>query len=130
MQAAEGGFVQRESAHRECGEVGHEGGLLGAGIVEILLVGVGQSGFGAHVPKFPFGIPGGIELEGFEDQVLHGDPAPLLFLAVLELLAQVLLEGGHDVEPMVVVDAPFEFALHGEVLRLLEGWLDVVGEGA
>ena len=31
---------------------------------------------------------------------------------------------------MVGIDAPFQFALHGEVLRLLEGGLDVVGEGA
>ena len=29
---------------------------------------------------------------------------------------------------MVIVDAPFHFALHGEVLRLLERGLDVVGE--
>ena len=130
MQAAEGGFVQRETAHRKRGEVGYKGRLLGAGIVEILLVGVGQSGFGGHVPEVPLGVPRGIELERLENQVLHRNPAPLLFLAVLKLLTQIFLERGHEVEPVVGIDAPFEFALHGEVLRLLEGGLDVVGEGA
>ena len=130
LQAPEGGFVQGETAHRKCGEVGHKGRLLGAGIVEILLIGVGQSGLGGHVPEVPLGVPRGIELEGLENQVLHRNPTPLLFLAVLEFLAQVLLERGHEVEPVVGIDAPFQFALHGEVLRLLEGGLDVVGEGA
>ena len=130
LQAPEGGFVQGETAHGERGEVGHKGRLFRAGIVEILLVGVGQSGLGGHVPKVPLGVPRGIELEGLENQVLHRNPTPLLFLAVLEFLAQVLLERGHEVEPVVGIDAPFEFALHGEVLRLLEGGLDVVGEGA
>ena len=121
-------FVEGETSHRECGKVGHKGRLFRAGIVEVFLIGVGQTCLCGHIPQMPFGVPRHIKLIGFENQVLHRNPTPLLLLTIFKLLTQILLERPHDVELVVVVDAPFHLALHGEVLRLLERRLDVVGE--
>ena len=46
LQLAKLRLVQKETTHRERCKVGHKSGLLRAGIVEILLVGIGQSGLG------------------------------------------------------------------------------------
>ena len=59
---------------------------------------------------------------------MHRNPTPLLLLAVLKLLSQIFLKRSHDIELVIIVNVPFHLALHGEVLRLLEGRLDVVGE--
>ena len=109
-------------------KLGTKSRLFGAGIVEVFLITIRQSALCGHVPQVPFGIPRHIQLVGLENQVLHGDPTPLLLLTIFKFLTQILLERPHDVELVVVVDAPFHFTLHGEVLRLLERGLDVVGE--
>ena len=67
LQLAKLRLVQEEAAHRERCKVGHKGGLLRAGIVEIGLIGVRQSRLGRHVPQPPFGMPQHIKLIGFED---------------------------------------------------------------
>ena len=129
LQPAEFRLVQEVSAHGKGSEVGHESRLLGAGIVEVGLVGVGEPGIRRHLPQFPLRVPEHIELVGLQHQVLHRNPAPLRLLPVLELLAQVLLERQREVELMVLADVPFQLPLQRHVLRLLERRLDLVGEG-
>ena len=75
-------------------------------------------------------MPERIDLYGREDEVLHRNPAPVGFLTILELLSQVLLEGSREVNLMIIIDAPLELTLEREVLGLLEGRLNLVGEGA
>ena len=85
-------FVESESSHGECGKVGHKGRLFRAGIVEVFLIGVGQTSLCGHVPQMPFGVPRHIKLIGFENQVLHRNPTPLLLLTIFKFLTQILLE--------------------------------------
>ena len=61
-------------------------------------------------------MPETVDLEGLEDEVLHRDPAPVGFLSILELLSQVLLEGGRQVNLMIIIDTPLQLALEREVL--------------
>ena len=75
-------------------------------------------------------MPKDIRLEGLEDEVLHRYPAPVGLLTILELLSEVLLERGREVNAVVIIQVPLHLTLEREVLRLLEGWLDIVGEGA
>ena len=122
--------MQEVAPHREGGEVRHEGGLLGPGVVVVRLIGIRRTDIGGHPPAIPLSVPQDIGLEGLEDQVLHRDPAPRSLLTVLELLSQVLLEGSCEVDLMVVAYIPLHFSLDCEVLGLLEGGLYLVGEGA
>ena len=75
-------------------------------------------------------MPERIDFNGREDEVLHRNPAPVGFLTILELLSQVLLEGSREVNLMIIIDAPLELTFEREVLGLLEGRLNLVGEGA
>ena len=130
LELAQLGLVEEVASHRECGEVRHEGRLLRPGVVVVRLVGIRRPDVGSHPPAIPLGVPEHIRLESLEDKVLHRYPAPVGLLTILELLSEVLLERGREVNAVVIAQIPLHLTLEREVLRLLEGRLDIVGEGA
>ena len=71
-------------------------------------------------------MPEHIKLISLQYQVLNRYPTPLRLLPVFKLLTQVLLERKGEVEMVISVNIPLQFAFQRYMLRLLEGRLNAI----